>query len=96
MFAGTWHGRVQQWVCRALIDQFARQRFSFFVGCAFRRRELPCRAGGLYASVVVPPSLPPKVALARRTLWLVRRCSLAVLFPESPGDGRRWCRIAFG
>ena len=34
LFAGSRHGRVERRVCRALIDRFARQGFSFFVGCA--------------------------------------------------------------
>ena len=37
---------------------------------------LRCRAEGLFASMVVPEGIPPKAALARRTLWLVKRSSL--------------------
>jgi hypothetical protein len=59
-----------------------------FVACAFASRVWQFRSLGLFAQVVVPPHLPPKAALARRTLWMVRRCSLAVLFPENPYDGR--------
>ena len=60
-----------------------------FVGCAFGRRARRCRAEGLFASAVVPEGIPPRAALARRTLWLVKRSSLVVLFPERPAD-RQW------
>ena len=60
-----------------------------FVGCAFGQRARRCRAEGLFASAVVPEGIPPKAALARRTLWLVKRSSLVVLFPERPAD-RQW------
>jgi hypothetical protein len=32
----------------------------------------------------VPDGLLPKVALAKRTLWMTSRCSLLVLFPSDP------------
>ena len=38
---------------------------------------------------MVPEGIPPRAALARRTLWLVKRSSLVVLFPERPAD-RQW------
>ena len=60
-----------------------------FVGCAFGKRARRCRAEGLFASAVVPEGIPPRAALARRTLWLVKRSSLVVLFPERPAD-RQW------
>ena len=60
-----------------------------FVGCAFGRRARRCRAEGLFASAVVSEGIPPRAALARRTLWLVKRSSLVVLFPERPAD-RQW------
>ena len=60
-----------------------------FVGCAFGQRARRCQAEGLFASAVVPEGIPPKAALARRTLWLVKRSSLVVLFPERPAD-RQW------
>ena len=101
--------------CRALIEQFRRHGFGFFVGCAagvdaafrkaladsecgsdevfvgcaFGQRARRCRAEGLFASAVVPEGIPPKAALARRTLWLIKRSSLVVLFPERPAD-RQW------
>ena len=51
------------------------------------RTALPGR--GLFASAVVPEGIPPRAPLARRTLWLVKRSSLVVLFPERPAD-RQW------
>jgi len=58
-----------------------------FVACAFASRTKPSVSYGLYASVVVPKNLSPKAALRRRTLWMVKRASLAVLFPQRPSDG---------
>ena len=46
-------------------------------------------AEGLFASAVVPEGILPRAALAPRTLWLVKRSSLVVLFPERPAD-RQW------
>jgi hypothetical protein len=46
---------------------------------------------GLYASVVVPQGLSSAAALRRRTLWMVKRAELAVLFPDDPLTGR-WGR----
>ena len=71
---------------QALADSECR-RDEVFVGCAFEPRAQRCRAQGLFASAVVPEGIPPKAALARRTLWLVKRSSVVVLFPERPGDG---------
>ena len=71
----------------ALADSECR-REEVFVGCAFGRRTMRCRAEGLFASTVVPEGIPPKAALARRTLWLVKRSSVVVLFAERPTDGQ--------
>ena len=57
-----------------------------WVACAFRSRARAAHRQGLDAFVVVPDGVSPKVALYRRTLWMVRRCSLAVLWPERPQD----------
>ena len=38
---------------------------------------------------MVPEGIPPRAALARRTLWLVKRSSLVVLLPERAAD-RQW------
>ena len=59
-----------------------------YVACAFNRRAHQARYMGLRAFKVVPEGLHPKAALRRRTLWMVKRCSLVVLFPESPYDGK--------
>ena len=47
------------------------------------------KALGLRAFKVVPKGLHPKAALRRRTLWMVKRSALVVLFPENPYD-RDW------
>jgi len=58
-----------------------------FVACAFPNRVKYPYSYGLFASVVVPNNLPPKDALHRITLWMIKRCSMVVLFPENPLDG---------
>jgi len=59
------------------------------VACAFRRRMKQV-AEGLCALHVVPLGLPPKVALAKRTLWMTNMCTMLVLFPAHPmGPGSR-------
>ena len=58
-----------------------------FVACAFSSRSHRAQGRGLCAQVVVPEGLHPKAALRRRTLWMVKRSGLVVLFPESPFDG---------
>ncbi len=37
---------------------------------------------------MVPEGLSPKAALRRRTLWLVKRSCLVVLFPTDPYTGQ--------
>jgi len=64
-------------------------RDNCFVACAFPERTKSSYTYGLYASVVVPKNIPPKAALHRRTVWMVKHCSLVVLFPENPVD-RSW------
>ena len=62
-----------------------------FVACASRERLR--RSCGLFASVVVPRGLSIAAALHRRTVWMVKRCCMAILFPEgrdgSWGPGSR-------
>jgi hypothetical protein len=60
-----------------------------FVACAFVKRIGHIMDTGLFASCVVPHGIPPKAALARRTLWMVKRASLIVLFPDNP-ENDRW------
>ena len=64
---------------------------STFVACAFADRVRSSVSRGLFASVVVPEGLPPAAALRRRTLWMVKRAELVVLFPDDPLTGR-WGR----
>ena len=52
------------------------------VACSFRDRA--DRLKGVYPLYVVPDGLTPKVALAKRTLWITARCSLLILFPSMP------------
>ena len=80
------------WVgCAPGVDRSFRKTLSaspyrkrVFVGCAFPERACPSTSCGLFASVVVPRGLSPAAALRRRTLWLVKRSCLVVLFPEVP------------
>ena len=67
------------------------------VGCAFRSRLRSLSSYGLDACLVVPAGLSPKAALRRRTLWLVKRACLVVLFPEDPTTGQwgRGSRLAY-
>jgi hypothetical protein len=66
-----------------------------FVACAFENRVK--KNYGLYSVNVVPPEVPPKGALVRRTLWLVKNCSMAVIFPDNPQTGTwgKGSRLAF-
>ena len=59
-----------------------------FIGCAFPSRVRSSSLCGLPGNLVVPFGLHPKAALRRRTLYLVKRCCMAVLFPEDPYSGR--------
>ena len=58
------------------------------VACAFPQRARRFSVGSLYATTVVPQGLTAKAALHRRTVWMVRRCSLLVLFPDDCETGR--------
>jgi hypothetical protein len=66
----------------------SRYAESSLVACAFRSRVRALSGYGLASCWVVPEGLSPKAALRRRTLWLVKRCCLAVLFPEDPCTGQ--------
>jgi hypothetical protein len=81
--------------CASGIDQCFRKALAAsehtdktFVACAFVKRIGHIMDTGLFASCVVPHGIPPKAALARRTLWMVKRASLIVLFPDNPENGR--------
>ena len=68
-----------------LLQSGYRQRA--FVGCAFASRTRTLRREGLASHLVVPAGMTPKAALRRRTLYLVKRCCMAVLFPLDPESG---------
>jgi hypothetical protein len=55
-----------------------------FIACAYTRRIQRNLDMGLFATCVVPYGITPKTALVRRTIWLVKRASLVVLFPDNP------------
>ena len=81
--------------CAPGVDRSFRQALSAcrlsertLVACAFRSRVRALSGYGLASCWVVPAGLSPKAALRRRTLWLVKRCCLAVLFPEDPCTGQ--------
>jgi len=62
----------------------ATVRSTSYIACAFENRARRYAGSEIYASVVVPSGLTRAAALHRRTVWMVRRCSLLVLFPEDP------------
>jgi hypothetical protein len=75
--------------CASGVDSSFRQAFaesryrdSSIIACAFRERAE--RLKGVYSLFVVPDGLPPRVALAKRTLWMTSRCSILILFPSDP------------
>ena len=75
--------------CASGVDQCFREALyqsdyadDSMVACAFRDRAE--RLKGVYPLYVVPDGLPPRVALAKRTLWMTSRCSLLILFPSDP------------
>ena len=67
------------------------------IACAFPTRERRYSVGEVYATTVVPAGLTPGAALRRRTIWMIRRCSLLVLVPDDPAAGAwgRGSRLAF-
>ena len=70
-------------------DALARHRSVHgVVACAFKAREKRMGSSRLCALTVVPERLTPVAALHRRTVWLVRRASILVLFPLDPSTGR--------
>ena len=85
--------------CASGIDRCFRSAFHAvpeaaersIVACAFEHRARRFSVGEVFASVVVPQGLSPATALHRRTLWVVKHCSLLVLFSDDPRTGR-WGR----
>ena len=75
-------------VFRSAVDANPDAREHTFVACAFDARAREDEQAGLAAGVVVPQGLSPAAALHRRTLWMVKRCVLLILFPDDPRTGR--------
>jgi hypothetical protein len=80
--------------CGGGVDESFRRALSHspwrrdaWIACTSRRRAWAARSLGLDAFVVVPRGLAPEVARYRCTLWMVRRCALAILFPDCRHDG---------
>jgi len=76
--------------CADGVDSSFRNAFSesdfkdsSLIACAFKSRYKQFK-GTSFPLFVVPEGLPPKVALAKRTLWLTNRCSILILFPSEP------------
>jgi hypothetical protein len=77
--------------CASGIDACFRKAFSLskyrrraFVACAFTERANEQQALGLRAHLVVKEHIKPKAALRQRTIWLSKKASLLVLFPDNP------------
>ena len=72
-------------------------RETSFIACAFANRVGQSEAQGLTAGVVVPDGLSAAATLRRRTLWMVKRSVLLLLFPDDPATGRwgKGSRLAF-
>jgi len=80
--------------CARGVDQSFREALSraelgdkTFVACAYPHRIQRNLEACLFASCVVPFGVTPKAAPVRRTLWMVRRASLVMLFPDDPTTG---------
>ena len=71
-------------VDRSFREAFASSAFAEHasVACAFQSRI--AEACGLDARKVVPHGLSPRVALARRTVWMANEASWLILFPSDP------------
>jgi len=84
------------WVgCNAGVDSCFRKALikskyieKTFVGCAVISRAKAISKTGLFASVVSPKNLTGKKAVIRRALWLIKRASMIVLFPDNPNTGK--------
>ena len=75
----------------------ASVRETSFIACAFASRLAESEAAGLTSGVVVPDGLSAAAALRRRTLWMVKRSVLLILFPDDPATGcwGKGSRLAF-
>ena len=82
---------------RLAVSRNEDARESSFIACAFPSRVGQSEDVGLTAGVVVPDGLSAAAALRRRTLWMVKRCVLLILFPDDPKTGYwgKGSRLAF-
>ena len=82
---------------RLAVSRNEEARQTSFIACAFAGRVGQSEDAGLTAGVVVPDGLSAAAALRRRTLWMVKRSVLLILFPDDPATGRwgKGSRLAF-
>ena len=82
---------------RNAVSRNEEARETGFVACTFANRVRQSEEFGLTAGVVVPDGLSAAATLRRRTLWMVKRCVLLILFPDDPQTGHwgRGSRLAF-
>ena len=82
---------------REAVSHNTEARQTTFIACAFGNRVRQSEKQGLTASVVVPDGLSAAAALRRRTLWMVKRSVLLILFPDDPASGHwgKGSRLAF-
>jgi hypothetical protein len=82
---------------RLAVSRNEDARETSFIACAFASRLTESQSAGLTAGVVVPDGLSAAAALRRRTLWMVKRSVLLILFPDDPATGRwgKGSRLAF-
>ena len=82
---------------RVAVSSNDAARETAFIACAFDARARESERLGLTAGVVVPDGLSAAAALRRRTLWMVKRSVLLILFPDDPVTGRwgKGSRLAF-
>jgi len=76
---------------RSAVGRNALARETAFIACAFPRRVHENEAAGLTAGLVVPQGMSAAAALHRRTVWMVKRSVMLILFPDDPATGR-WGR----
>jgi hypothetical protein len=76
---------------RSAVSHNPDARETAFIACAFSGRVGENEAHGLTAGHVVPDGLSAAASLHRRTVWMVKRSVLLILFPDDPETGR-WGR----
>ncbi len=82
---------------RRAVSRNEAARETSFIACAFAGRVGQSEEAGLTAGVVVPDGLSAAAARRRRTLWMVKRSVLLILFPDDPATGHwgKGSRLAF-